>query len=67
MKSAPFGIGEGRLSRTKEVKQADNQHQCRIFEQPPEEMAQAVLGAIEEFSKELQEKVSDVLGLPDNE
>ncbi len=36
-------------------------------EQPPEEMAQAVLGAIEEFSKELQEKVSDVLGLPDNE
>jgi hypothetical protein len=30
-------------------------------------MAQAVLSTIEEFAKELQEKVSDVLGLPDNE
>ena len=40
---------------------------CDSIDKPVEEMAQAVLSTIEEFAKELQEKVSDVLGLPDNE
>ena len=40
---------------------------CTSIDTPVEEMAQSVLGAIEEFAKELEEKIPEVLGLTDNE
>jgi len=40
---------------------------CDNIDTPADEMAQSVLETIEQFTKELEEKVSEVLGLPDNE